>query len=100
MEANHHIVRGVRELLGPEVSLLWHDKTKALVMQYPIFRFTLVDWYAWNQHVRDSSYEEYAKHIAVSFTEAIHMKEMTEMLLTTEESCDKVVVVEVKEVER
>ena len=99
MDANSYIISEVRELLGPEVSLLWHDKTKALVMQYPVFRFTIVDWYAWNQYMRGSSYEEYAKHIAVSFTEAIHMKQMTDMLLTTQKSYDKVVV-EIKEAEK
>ena len=91
MNAEAVIVNKVRERLGPNVSLLWNDVTKALVMHHPVFRFTIVSWYIWNQYMGGSSYDEYAKHIAVSFLEAIHMKEMVDKLLTFPSGCGTVV---------
>ena len=94
MDANHHIVCKVRELLDDGVSIVWNAKTKALVMEHPVFRFTIVDWYVWNQYVQGSNYDEYAKHIAVSFLEAIQMKEMVDKLLTFPSGCGTVVIEE------
>ena len=91
MDANHLIVCKVRELLDRDVSLTWNAKTKALVMQYPVFRFHIVSWYAWNQYIQGSNYDEYAKHIAVCFLEAIQMKEMVDKLLTFPSGCGTVV---------
>ena len=92
MDANHLIVCKVRELLDPDVSIVYNAKTNALVMQYPVFRFTIVSWYVWNQYMEGSSYDEYAKHIAVCFLEAIQMKEMVDKLLTFPTGCGTVVI--------
>ena len=91
MNAEAIIVNKVRERLGSNVSLLWHDATKALVMNHPVFRFTIVDWYVWNQFMGGtekggSNYDEYATHIALSFAEAITLADVVDKLATLQET--------------
>lgn len=91
MNAEALIVSKVRERLGSNVSLLWNDSTKALVMQHPVFRFTIVDWYVWNQFMGEtdkggSNYDEYASHIALSFAEAITLTNIVDEFATFQET--------------
>lgn len=90
MNAEAVIVNKVRERLGPNVSLLWNDVTKALVMHHPVFRFTIVDWYVWTQYMGEvksgTNYDEYATHIALSFAEAIALTDVVDKLATLQET--------------
>lgn len=91
MNAEALIVNKVRERLGSNVSLLWNDVTKALVMQHPVFRFTIVDWHVWSQFMGEtekggSNYDEYATHIALSFAEAITLTDIVDKLATLQET--------------
>ena len=90
MNAEAIIVNKVRERLGSNVSLLWNDVTKALVMQHPVFRFTIVDWYVWTQYMGEvkngTNYDEYATHIALSFAEAIALTKVVNELATLQET--------------
>ena len=91
MNAEELIVHKVKELMGDEVVLQYYSHTDALVMVAPLFRFYIVSWYAWNRYMQGSNYDEYAKHIAVCFLEAIQMKEMVDKLLTFPSGCGTVV---------
>lgn len=90
MNAEAVIVNKVRERLGSNVSLLWNDVTKALVMHHPVFRFTIVDWYVWTQYMGEvksgTNYDEYATHIALSFAEAITLTDVVDKLATLQET--------------
>lgn len=90
MNAEAVIVNKVRERLGSNVSLLWNDVTKALVMHHPVFRFTIVDWYVWTQYMGEvksgTNYDEYATHIALSFAEAITLTDVVDKLASLQET--------------
>ena len=90
MDANNLVVLKVRELLHQDISLSWNEGTNVLTMNSPVFRFCIVDWYEWNEYIKDSSYDEYAKHIATSFTESIILNEMQNQLLTLTDKTDRV----------
>lgn len=92
MDAEQLIVHKVKKLMSrDDVAFSYYAHTNALVMTAPIFRFHLINWYAWNRYMQGSNYGEYAKHIAASFGEAIQMKELTDKLLTMKQEYDMMV---------